>query len=523
MPSVSICPRRHHFQKTRPIDVDADIFPTDSIIRLLRAGQSSFALDSIALSMIHQDVRRSENCVSTFDLQFGRLQKERSSIYRNLQAYQSLFVPIHRLPLDVLLHIFHFLPVDTINPNSTPWILGSICSSWRSIYLSFPTLWSRVAIDTSNGKRLCSQSVSMVRTSLKRSQRSPLTILVSCDNQVSSISPSLLSILDLLFAHSSRWSLVEVHIPRLSYQIFDRLGPLPMLRKIRVTLDRGPVPVGTRDLLGRSPQLHDVSLRGIPLSSLNLPLSRLALLEGTIQTTEDLFAILAGAKVLEALTISHASSLRILSSSHRSKTLTFPSIRRLHFRCGPVQEIADRLLLPNLEHLTIGCHSNAQPFSSSDMQSVKTLVQRSRCLLRSLSLNFTVCLHSIGAICSNLTRLSVVVESWAACETFIALRVRKDDDNLVSKLVELRFTDVTSKCGGQSFTHEPFMPMIESRWNVPQSARVAQLRRVEIHAKYGWGDLYYSDMVHRTLRRYVDEGLDVMIFDEASTAQSCIL
>ncbi|KAK0429889.1 hypothetical protein EV421DRAFT_1660519, partial [Armillaria borealis] len=69
------------------------------------------------------------------------LRKQKNGIYHRLQVYQSLFAPIRRLPLDVLLHIFQLLPVDTVNLNSTPWILGNICYSWRSLYLSFPMLW----------------------------------------------------------------------------------------------------------------------------------------------------------------------------------------------------------------------------------------------------------------------------------------------------------------------------------------------------------------------------------------------
>ncbi|KAK0479112.1 hypothetical protein IW261DRAFT_1564479 [Armillaria novae-zelandiae] len=518
MPSFIPCPSRHHLQTTGLADGKVDYFPVDTIIRLLRSGQSSFALDNITFSTIHQDFRRLENRASTLRLDFRSLRKQENGIYHRLQVYRSLFAPIRRLPLDVLLHIFLLLPVDTVDPNSAPWTLGSICYYWRSLYLSFPTLWSRIVVDTGACTTLRPKSVSMVHTSLKRSQRSPLSIFVSCDNQSSSIFPILFSILDLLRTDSSRWSVVEVHIPRLTYPIFNRLGPLPMLQRIRITVDHGPVAVATRDSLGRCPQLRDVCITGIQLSSLHLPLGRLISL-GTIQTAEDIFRILPEAKGLEALTISYNSSFKSLSGECHSNMLTVPNIRRLQFRSGPVEQIIDRLLLPNIEYLILGCHSSPQPLSSSDIQSVTNLVRRSQCLLRSLSLNCTICLQSIEAISFNLTRLSITVESWAACDTFIALRVKGEGADVVPNLIELCITDVTTKCGGQSFTHEPFGLMVESRWNVPPRARVSQLQRIELYAKYGWGELYYSDTVHRTLWKYAEEGLDVIIFDDACTAQ----
>ncbi|KAG7445449.1 uncharacterized protein BT62DRAFT_1077098 [Guyanagaster necrorhizus] len=505
MPSFTTYPSGRLCQNARPTERDPDFFPADTIIQLLRSGRSPFDLDNISLSKIRQDIHKLESHVAAFDLAIRGLQKHKNRVNHNLRMYHSLFAPIRRLPLDVLIHIFQLLPVDTIDPNSTPWILGLVCYSWRSVYLSVPTLWSRIFIDIRAGAELRPQSVSMLHTSLSRSQRSPLTISASYDNQSSPISPFLFSILDLLISHLSRWSVVEFHIPRLSYHIFDRLGPLPMLRTINVTLDPRVVPLGTRDLLMHSPQLRAVSLTAIPLSSVDLPLSRLSSLDGVIQTPEHLFNILNEAKGLEALTI---SSSKFLSGHPSCGTLTVPNICRLHFRSVPVQEISNSLLFPNLKYLVLGAHSGAQPYSSSDIRSVVNMIERSQCPLRSLSLNFTVCLCSIAAISSNLTQLSIMVESWAACETFVSLRVGKDGGrDLVPNLVELRITDVTSKCGGQSFTHEPFGPMIESRWNG------GRLRRLEMHVKYGWGDPYYSEVVRRTLGKYVDEGLDVVIFD----------
>ncbi|KAG7445465.1 uncharacterized protein BT62DRAFT_994917 [Guyanagaster necrorhizus] len=157
--------------------------------------------------------------------------------------------------------------------------------------------------------------------------------------------------------------------------------------------------------------------------------------------------------------------------------------------------MTDSLRLPNVEYLTLKTHSSAQPYSSSDIFSMN-MIEPSQFSLWSLSLNFPLCLYSISAMSSNLAQLSITVENWAACDTFISLRVRKDGGDLVPNPIELCITDVTSKCGGQSFTHETFGPLIESRWNTER------LRRFEMHAWYGWGDPYYSEVVRRTLGKH---------------------
>ncbi|KAG7445464.1 uncharacterized protein BT62DRAFT_933282 [Guyanagaster necrorhizus] len=154
----------------RPFDGDPYYLPTYSILGLLRSGRSLFDFDNIALARIRQDIHKSESHVTAFDLAIRGLQKHRNRVNHNLRMYHSLFAVIRRLPLDVLLHIFQLLPVDTIDPNCSPWTLGIICHSWRSVYLSVSTLWSRIFIDIRAGAELRPQSVSMLHTSRSRSR-----------------------------------------------------------------------------------------------------------------------------------------------------------------------------------------------------------------------------------------------------------------------------------------------------------------------------------------------------------------
>ncbi|KAJ4483920.1 hypothetical protein J3R30DRAFT_3256105, partial [Lentinula aciculospora] len=71
------------------------------------------------------------------------LQRER--ILTNIQAYRMILHPIRRLPREVILEIFEWLPdlrvVSSLNSGKAPWTLGQISRGWRGIALSSPELW----------------------------------------------------------------------------------------------------------------------------------------------------------------------------------------------------------------------------------------------------------------------------------------------------------------------------------------------------------------------------------------------
>ncbi|KAJ7442992.1 hypothetical protein FB451DRAFT_1437904 [Mycena latifolia] len=79
-----------------------------------------------------------------------KLAEERAGISAYVDAHKALISPARRLPLDVIQEIFvACLPTHrncVMSAVEAPVLLGRICSSWRSISLSTPRLWSRLHI-----------------------------------------------------------------------------------------------------------------------------------------------------------------------------------------------------------------------------------------------------------------------------------------------------------------------------------------------------------------------------------------
>lgn len=74
------------------------------------------------------------------------LEAERAALEEDVSATLAYVAPIKRLPHELLRHIF------LLNFEEYPccaWVLSAVCSLWRRLVLSMPTLWSKVSAPTS--------------------------------------------------------------------------------------------------------------------------------------------------------------------------------------------------------------------------------------------------------------------------------------------------------------------------------------------------------------------------------------
>ncbi|KAF8892809.1 hypothetical protein CPB84DRAFT_1630628, partial [Gymnopilus junonius] len=97
--------------------------------------------------------------------------------------------PVRGLPDDVLSDIFHHCLPSHRNPiirtSEAPLLLTQICSEWRSLALSSPSLWARLHISFSHDNRglfrtramrILSGRVEIIKDWLARSGTYPLSI-----------------------------------------------------------------------------------------------------------------------------------------------------------------------------------------------------------------------------------------------------------------------------------------------------------------------------------------------------------
>ncbi|KAJ6594537.1 hypothetical protein B0H19DRAFT_891096, partial [Mycena capillaripes] len=95
-------------------------------------------------------LKRLDDEIAIMQTAIDKLFEERDTLSSYVEAHRALASPLRRLPLDIIEEIFMAcLPTHrncAMTALEAPVILGRICSSWRSISLSTPRLWSRLHI-----------------------------------------------------------------------------------------------------------------------------------------------------------------------------------------------------------------------------------------------------------------------------------------------------------------------------------------------------------------------------------------
>ncbi|KAJ7252115.1 hypothetical protein B0H12DRAFT_1018260, partial [Mycena haematopus] len=127
--------------------------------------------------------------ISVIRKALDKLTEERDALGVYVAAHRALLSPLRRLPLDIIEEIFMAcLPTHrncVMSAAEAPVILGRICSSWRTISLSTPRLWSRLHIvqpesvpDLARGlhEAKVAQRLRVGNAWLKRSGNCPLSI-----------------------------------------------------------------------------------------------------------------------------------------------------------------------------------------------------------------------------------------------------------------------------------------------------------------------------------------------------------
>ncbi|KAJ7186073.1 hypothetical protein C8R46DRAFT_881971, partial [Mycena filopes] len=173
--------------------------------------------------------------------------------HRTQQRLDSYRYPILELPTDITCEIFiHSLPVYPSFPRLTdlgsPTLLTQICRQWRSIALDTPTLWRAMSLTSDS----IEQESYLFDLWLNRSGSCPLSV-----NFCDWYSEAELPVLRRVLQHSPRLDELRVVLP--VHPMLKTPHPLPMLRRLDLTLSGAPVPQDIV-LFSDAPQLRTVIL-----------------------------------------------------------------------------------------------------------------------------------------------------------------------------------------------------------------------------------------------------------------------
>ncbi|KAJ7252094.1 hypothetical protein B0H12DRAFT_1185043, partial [Mycena haematopus] len=231
-------------------------------------------------------LKQLEDEISVIRQALDKLAEERDTLGAYVTAHKALLSPLRRLPLDIIEEIFMAcLPThrnSVMSATEAPVLLGRICSSWRTISLSTPRLWSRLHIvqpqsfDFAPGLYKVEQRLEAVNAWLKRSGNCPISMSLGSDHNYSISTPESDQFLNLLILHASRWQNIYLSI---SSSALERLSHLsendaPLLKDLQLSLPPSliskwaPSPSG----ILHAPNLSRFSFEGSLEKASNLPL-----------------------------------------------------------------------------------------------------------------------------------------------------------------------------------------------------------------------------------------------------------
>lgn len=382
------------------------IIPPSPIPGLLGTNStpSAFQQETIRVSLasMEQDVKRLDQDILRVQAVLNQLQKERVAVQQYFELHEAFLTPARRLYPELVAEIFKHCAkgstkrhvhdvLDTFDPDCGPLLLTQICSSWRSIAISTPDLWTAIRLTV---KESSPSQIELVKTWVKRSADNPLSVAIMESKDVSQrerhSQDGLSSFrdwadneaLELLVKQAYRWKDAHLVIPpsRAAWQVFSSLHHnLPILERLTVNISRRLLspPELVIDYFSSAPQLRNVSLdyatsiRSVltsTLCTLELPYAQLVSLDFRVQrqTPATINACLAAI----------------------SET---PNLKRCVLRCGvaePWSPIVSLVYHENLKHLVVVAEQiravatesdMAKLFDRLDLPSLETLEIRSTC------------------------------------------------------------------------------------------------------------------------------------------------
>ena len=342
------------------------------------------------------------------------------------------------LPPEILAEIFCYAAsvVDTDVTNGI-WQLGRVCSYWRSVVLSSPSLWSTVNIS----KPLpIERPARIVEEVLLRSRNAPLSITFVPGRRMNREQMS--RVIHLITAASHRWRTVclrnipeshlsqfsglQGHVPMLTELDYEAPGSpewlagTQSLRKLRICV---PKRLGVRFCRIRrsATSVPTRSITAENLITLPISLSQLRECDVTPISLQQEVALLRASPNLEKYTIRSRDTVMSIPSQliriSKLHTLTFPSRSN--------STILPQLVLPSLRCLYLVRGDGFKAFDPDIVLPFADLVSRSSCSLTELIIsdaeaNWELLPQFITQVpLHNLTTLSVACNATTLFATLI--------------------------------------------------------------------------------------------------------
>ncbi|KAJ7762571.1 hypothetical protein B0H16DRAFT_1529247 [Mycena metata] len=192
-------------------------------------------------------LNRLDDKIAELEQAIQKLKEERKDFRAFVDAHKALVSPVRRLPIDIIQEIFlACLPTNrncAMSAFDAPLLLGRICSSWRTISLSTPPLWTTLHIvnpsvskevDATQFGEIVALRLAAAKMWLKRSAPYPLSISLKSGSSNHSEFSQLLS------PFAARWQHIHFMTPPAALEGFFHLTEtdVPLLETVLIDGDK---------------------------------------------------------------------------------------------------------------------------------------------------------------------------------------------------------------------------------------------------------------------------------------------
>ncbi|KAJ7044955.1 hypothetical protein C8F04DRAFT_1067155 [Mycena alexandri] len=414
---------------------------------------NNLPLDS-DIPFIRAIVRDGETQVDALNEQIHDLVQRRDRAAEHVRQHRAILSPVRRLPPELLCEIFEL----SSNDKGPSWHVGHICRSWRHTALSYPPLWSSIAISST----LSLETMTSIQTQLLRSANVPLDIYWGSD-RIDHDTHSSWS--DVVLPYSRRWRTLHIHNHRSRVGGLDWLRPvkgrLDQLKELTITSCNG---TDMPDVFTTAPNLRRVFLTDAKFSYTSQPIS---ITWGQITHYRGVYALERQMEILNA-----AQNLLFCDISFFYNTPLDPTtpiiLPRLRGLSLQMAFFLSKLTTPVLETLVL--HNAKEVYLSV----LPSFIQRSSCTLNKLVLKRYTNDPGLIAILRDLPALVYLLLEPIPNELFKAMSLTGASSDLCPKLT----TIICGYWGIHSLPQKDFFTMARSRFQSSPSgaSRLGSLR-----------------------------------------------
>lgn len=208
--------------------------------RIIRHEQPLLPDDDVAIKVSLSHLKNAKNTgetrIAALEAELWRLKEQQEAVCTSLQKHESVFSPIHRLPNEILLHIFQlclpkFYRDSCLDWNDVRFRLARTCRWWSDIVEGSPKLWATLVMRFEDSYR--DDESDSLSEFLRLSGEQPLKIVVIDNTHLLDIAATL----KLLVPHSYRWQHLVLSNATSARCLFEDLMPesIPMLEELYIS------------------------------------------------------------------------------------------------------------------------------------------------------------------------------------------------------------------------------------------------------------------------------------------------